>query len=82
MAFALVVLLISVATESLTGLTCCRSSLLLGRCYSARFEIVGRVRVRVGIQHSLPLGRLWTGGLEGGCRSTLEPGQRPSHDYR
>ena len=36
-----------VATGSLTGLTCCKSSLLLDICYSARVDIV--IRVRVGI---------------------------------
>ncbi len=81
-AFALVELSIKVATEDLAVLTSCKSSLLLGIRYSAGVDIVVRVGVGVGIYHSLPFGRLWTGGLEGGSCSILQPWQRPSHEYR
>ena len=60
---------IDVGTEDQTKFTCCRSSLLLGVCYSSRFDII--VRVIIGIQHSLPFGRLPGAGLGGGYRSTL-----------
>lgn len=68
-AFALAAMLIGVATENVTGLTWCMSGLLLGIYYSARVDIV--VRVRVGIKQSLSFGRPWTGGLEGGSSSAL-----------
>ncbi len=79
-AFALVESSIDVATEDLALLTSCKSSLLLRIRYSVGVDIV--VRVGVGIQHSLPFGRLWTGGLKGGSCSILQPWQRPSHEYR
>ena len=68
-AFALAAMLIGVATEKLTEFTWYTSGLLLGICYSARVDVV--VRVRVGIQHSLSFGRPWTGGLKGGSSSAL-----------
>ena len=50
------------------GLPAVGAACFLGSvCYSARVDIV--VKVGVGIQHSLPFGRLWTGGLERGCCS-------------
>ena len=67
--FALVDLLIDVATEEMMGLTCCRNGLLLEIRYRARVDVI--FRVGSGIQHSLPFGRLWTGGLQDGRRSTL-----------
>ena len=74
--FGLIRLLTDEGMEDPPGLTCCKSSLFLRICYSARVDIA--VRVRVGIQRSLPFGGLWT-GRRGFSRSALEPGQRPGH---